>query len=41
MLHEAGFAGARCEGLGEYRTSAYTQAAFYTAKKLGGPSPQA
>jgi hypothetical protein len=33
MLDEAGFLDARCVGTGTYRTSAYTQAAFYTARK--------
>jgi hypothetical protein len=41
MLDEAGFADTHCVGLGEYRTSAYTQAAFYTARKSGSSSPQA
>lgn len=43
MLEEAGFTGARCVGTGDYRTSAYTQATFYTADKpravLGGENP--
>jgi hypothetical protein len=33
MLDEAGFLDARCVGTGTYRTSAYTQATFYTARK--------
>ncbi len=33
MLEAAGFRQAGCVGTGEYRTSAYTQAAFYTAQK--------
>jgi len=36
MLEAAGFAEVRCVGTGEYRTSAYTQATFYTARKAGG-----
>ncbi len=35
MLEEAGFTEARCAGAGEYRTSPYTQATFYTARKPG------
>jgi hypothetical protein len=38
MLEEAGFTEGRCAGTGEYRTSAYTQATFYTARKPGAPS---
>jgi len=33
MLEAAGFTDCRCVGTGEYRTSAYTQATFYTARK--------
>jgi hypothetical protein len=33
MLEAAGFQQVRCVGTGEYRTSAFTQAAFYTAHK--------
>ena len=33
ILEDAGFADARCAGTGEYRTSPYTRAAFYTARK--------
>ncbi len=33
MLEEAGFTDVRCLGTGDYRTSAYTQATFYTARK--------
>ncbi len=36
MLEETGFTDARCVGTGEYRTSAYTQATFYTARKPDG-----
>jgi hypothetical protein len=39
MLEAAGFVEARCAGTGSYRTSAYTQATFYTARKPGGPAP--
>jgi hypothetical protein len=33
MLEAAGFRQVRCVGTGEYRTSAFTQAAFYVAEK--------
>jgi hypothetical protein len=36
MLEEAGFTDGRLAGTGEYRTSSYTQATFYTARKPGG-----
>jgi hypothetical protein len=39
MLDEAGFLEARCAGTGAYRTSAFTQATFYTARKPGGGAP--
>jgi len=39
MLEEAGFLNAGCAGTGAYRTSAFTQATFYTAQKPGGGSP--
>ncbi len=35
MLEEVGFTDARCVGAGEYRTSAHTQATFYTARRPG------
>jgi len=38
MLEEAGFLEACCAGTGTYRTSAFTQATFYTARKPGGGS---
>jgi hypothetical protein len=34
MLRAAGFGSVACEGTGEYRTSVYTQATFYTGRKL-------
>jgi hypothetical protein len=37
MLEGAGFIEGRCAGTGEYRTSPYTQAAYYTARKSGAP----
>ena len=37
MLEGAGFIEGRCAGTGEYRTSPYTQATFYTARKSGDP----
>jgi len=33
MLEEAGFIEVRCRGTGIYRTSVYTLATFYTARK--------
>jgi hypothetical protein len=33
MMTEAGFVDANCIGTGQYRTSEYTQAAFYVAQK--------
>ena len=33
MLEEAGFTDLHIVGMGEYRTSAHTQATFYTARK--------
>jgi len=33
MLEAAGFINPRCMGTGQYRTSAFTQAAFYVAQK--------
>jgi len=36
MLEGAGFSDIRCAGTGKYRTSAHTQATFYTARKPGG-----
>lgn len=39
MLEGAGFLEARCAGAGIYRTSAFTQATFYTARKPGGGAP--
>jgi len=39
MLEGAGFLEARYAGTGTYRTSAFTQATFYTARKPGGESP--
>jgi hypothetical protein len=33
MLKDAGFAEASCVGIGDYRTSAFTRATFYTARK--------
>jgi hypothetical protein len=33
MLEAAGFIDARCVGTGEYRTSQYTQATCYAARK--------
>jgi len=33
MLEGAGFIEVRCAGTGVYRTSAYTLATFYTARK--------
>jgi hypothetical protein len=36
MLEEAGFTEVHLVGTGEYRTSAHTQATFYTARKPGG-----
>ena len=41
MLAEAGFMEVRCAGTGAYRTSAYTQATFYIARKAGDSSAQA
>jgi hypothetical protein len=37
MLEGGGFIEGRCAGTGEYRTSPYTQATFYTARKPGAP----
>ena len=39
MLEAARFTDVRLAGTGEYRTSAYTQATFYTARKPGARSP--
>lgn len=33
MLEDAGFLDPCCVGTGDYRTSTYTQATFYTAQK--------
>jgi len=40
MVEAAGFSDARCAGIGEYRTSPYTHAASYTARKPGSPPPR-
>jgi hypothetical protein len=36
MLEAAGWADARCVGTGDYRTSEYTRATFYSARKPAG-----
>jgi hypothetical protein len=33
MLDDAGFINPRCVGTGQYRTSTFTQAAFFIAQK--------
>jgi len=33
MLEAVGFLNPRCIGVGQYRTSAFTQAVFYAAQK--------